>query len=50
MDLQYIADAKGHKRAVQVPIKDWEKIRNDLEELKQLRNKKLFIAELSEVF
>ena len=48
MDLQYITDTKGHKSAVQLPLKDWEKIQKDLEELKRLRNKKLFMTELAE--
>lgn len=48
MDLQYITDTRGHKSAVQLPMKDWEKIQKDLGELKRLRNKKLFLTELAE--
>ena len=48
MELQYITDKKGHKNAVQLPLKDWEQIQKDLDELERLRNKKLFLAELSE--
>jgi len=48
MDLQYITDKRGHKSAVQLPIKDWEQIQKDLAELKRLRNKKLFLTELAE--
>ena len=48
MDLQYITDTKGHKSAVQLPLKDWEKIQKDLIELERLRNKKLFFTELAE--
>jgi len=48
MDIQYITDKKGHKNAVQLPIKDWEQIQKDLDELKRLRNKKLFMTELAE--
>ena len=48
MDLQYITDKKGHKNAVQLPMKDWEKIQKDLGELERLRNKKQFMAELAE--
>lgn len=48
MNLQYITDSKGHKSAVQLPIKDWEQIQNDLKELERLRNKKLFMTELAE--
>lgn len=48
MELQYITDIKGHKRAVQLPLKDWEKIQKDLDELERLRNKKLFMTELAE--
>lgn len=48
MELQYITDARGHKSAVQLPMKDWEQIQKDLDELKRLRNKKLFLTELAE--
>ncbi len=48
MKLQYITDTKGHKSAVQLPLKDWEQIQKDLGELERLRNKKLFMAELAE--
>ena len=37
-----------HKNAIQLPIKDWEQIQKDLEELDHLRNKKLFLIELTE--
>ena len=30
MHLQYIIDKKGHKSAVQLPMKDWEQIQKDL--------------------
>jgi hypothetical protein len=48
MNVHYITDRKGRKSAVQLPIKEWEKIKNDLEELERLRNKKLFLTELAE--
>lgn len=48
MNLQYITDGEGHKSGVQLPIKDWEKIQKDLDELSRLRNKKLFLSELAE--
>ncbi len=48
MNLQYITDGKGHKNAVQLPLKEWEKIQKDLEELERLRNKKFFLSELTE--
>jgi len=48
MNLQYITDSKGHKSAVQLPLKDWEQIQNDLGELERLRNKKQFMTELAE--
>ncbi len=48
MNLQYITDTKGHKSAVQLPLKDWEQIQKDLDELESLRNKKLFMTELAE--
>jgi len=48
MNLQFIIDKKGHKSAVQLPMKDWEQIQKDLDELERLRNKKLFMTELAE--
>ncbi len=48
MKLQYVTDTKGHKSAVQLPMKDWEQIQKDLDELDRLRNKKLFMTELAE--
>jgi len=48
MELQYISNIKGKKSAVQLPLSDWKKIEKDLEELKRLRNKKLFLTELAE--
>ena len=48
MNLQYITDTKGHKKAVQLPIKDWEQIQIDLKELENLRNKRAFIYDLKE--
>jgi hypothetical protein len=48
MNLQYITDSKGHKSAVQLPMKDWKQIQKDLKELERLRNKKLFMTELAE--
>ena len=49
MNLQYITDTRGHKSAVQLPMKEWEQIQKDLLELERLRNKKLFMTELAEV-
>jgi hypothetical protein len=48
MNLQYITDTKGHKSAIQLPMKEWEQIQKDLGELERLRNKKLFMTELAE--
>jgi hypothetical protein len=48
MNLQYITDTKGHKNAVQLPMKDWEQIQKDLKELEELRDKKAFMADLKE--
>ncbi|GAO30215.1 hypothetical protein [Geofilum rubicundum] len=48
MNLHYITDTKGHKSAVQLPLKDWEQIQKDLGELERLRNKKQFMTELAE--
>jgi hypothetical protein len=48
MDIQYITDGYGHKTGVQLQMKDWEKIKENLEELKRLKNKKRFLTELAE--
>ncbi len=48
MNLQYVTDTKGHRSAVQLPMKDWVQIKKDLEELDRLRSKKQFITELAE--
>jgi len=48
MNLQYITDEKGQKSAVQLPLKEWERIQKDLDELQRLKNKKQFFIELSE--
>ena len=48
MNLQYITNTRGHKSAVQLPMKDWNRIQKDLGELEQLRNKKVFMTELAE--
>ncbi len=44
----FVIDEQGHKSAVQLPMKDWEQIKKDLEELERLRNKKKFLTELAE--
>lgn len=43
MNLHYIIDTKGQKNAVQLSMKEWEKIQKNLEELGRLRNKKVFM-------
>jgi hypothetical protein len=48
MNLRYITDTKGHRSAVQLPMKEWEQIQKDLDELERLRNKKIFLTELAE--
>jgi len=48
MNLQYITDTKGRKKAVQLPIEDWENIQNDLKELENLRDKKAFMYDLKD--
>ena len=48
MKLHYITDNQGHKCAVQLPLKDWEQIQKDLDELGRLRNKKTFMTDLVE--
>ena len=42
MNIQYITNTRGQKNAVQLPLKDWEQIQKDLEELKRLRSKNSF--------
>ncbi len=44
----FVIDKQGHKNAVLLPMKDWEQIKKDLEELERLRNKKKFLTELAE--
>ena len=48
MELQYITDIKGHKSAVQLPIRDWLQIQKELKELEKLRDKKAFFTGLKE--
>jgi len=48
MNLQYITDTKGRKKAVQLPIEDWENIQNDLKELENFRDKKAFMYDLKD--
>lgn len=48
MELQYITDHKGHKRAVQLPMNEWLNIQKQLKELEKLRDKKVFFADLRE--
>jgi len=48
MNVQFITDTKGHKKAVQLPIEDWEQIQNDLKELETLRDKKAFMYDLKD--
>jgi len=48
MNVQYITDTKGRKKAVQLPIEDWEQIQNDLKELETLRDKKSFMYDLKD--
>lgn len=47
MKLEFVTDEKGRKKAVQLPIKDWDKIKRDLEELNLLKNKKQFMLEFA---
>jgi hypothetical protein len=44
----FIIDKNGRKIAVQVPMKDWNHIQKNLEELDRLKNKKIFMVELAE--
>ncbi len=48
MNVQYITDTKGRKKAVRLPIEDWEQIQNDLKELETLRDKKAFMYDLKD--
>jgi PHD/YefM family antitoxin component YafN of YafNO toxin-antitoxin module len=53
LQLQYITDQKGKKNAVLVPLSEWRKIQENLEEFERLKDKKHFFeglaAALSEV-
>ena len=46
--LRFITDTIVHRSAVQLPMKEWEQIQKDLDELERLRNKKIFLTELAE--
>jgi hypothetical protein len=48
MNENFIIDKNGRKIAVQVPMKDWEHIKKNLEELDRLKDKKVFMVELAE--
>lgn len=48
MNLQYIIDIRGHKSAVQLPIRDWQQIQKELKELEKLRKKKAFLVDLKD--
>ncbi len=48
MQLQYLTDNSGNRNAVVLSINDWNRVQSDIEELKKLRNKKLFLIELQE--
>ena len=48
INLHFITNKQGQRSGVQLPIKDWEKIQIELEELDRLRNKKQFLSELAE--
>ena len=50
MNVQYITDIKGRKTAVQLTVKDWERIQKDLEELNNFRDKKVFFDGLKNAF
>jgi PHD/YefM family antitoxin component YafN of YafNO toxin-antitoxin module len=50
MHLQFITDAKGRKTAVQLPVKDWERIQKDLEAYEKLKDKKNFFEGLTNAF
>jgi hypothetical protein len=40
MELQYISDASGHHTAVVIPIKDWEALTEQYDELKNIEAKR----------
>jgi hypothetical protein len=50
MHLQFITDTKGRKTAVQLPVKDWERIQKDLEAYERLKDKKSFFEGLTNAF
>ena len=50
MHLQFITDVKGRKTAVQLSLKDWERIEKDLEELDKYRDKLAFPNGIKDAF
>ena len=48
MRLQYLTDNRGNRNAVVLSINDWNRVQSDIDELKKLRNKKLFLIKLQE--
>lgn len=50
MQLQYLSNQEGKRSAVLLPIRDWENIQKDLNDLEQLKNKKMFFEGLTDAF
>ena len=50
MDINYVTDIAGHKNAVLLPINDWERILEELEDLRALREKNEFFLGLKYAF
>ena len=42
MNIQYITDTSGNKKSIILPIEDYEKILQEIEDLEELNDVKLF--------
>lgn len=43
MNIQYISDSMGHTTAVQIPIEDWEKMKQKYKELEEVEDIETFM-------
>ena len=50
LQMQYLTDQKGNKNSVLLSLKDWEKIKRDLEDYERLKDKKTFFKGLTNSF
>lgn len=50
MNIQFVTDNKGNKNAVQLSLKEWNQIQDELKELHHLRESQGLYKELKEAF